>query len=140
MPERFGPSSRTGQRRAGRHECRRTTMDASSQRGSSAGRRRWYFLFLLLPLAGVLLASGCGEARQPASEKQPVEVVVTTPVRNEVTDYQDFTGRLDALKTVDVRARVSGYVQTAPFKEGDEVREGDLLFQIDSRTYQADLN
>ena len=57
-----------------------------------------------------------------------------------MTDYQDFTGRLDAVKTVEIRARVSGYVQQVPFKEGDLVKEGDLLFQIDPRTYQADFN
>src|SRR5262249_48742233 len=59
---------------------------------------------------------------------------------DEVTDYQDFTGRLNAVRMVEVRARVSGYVTEAPFKEGDAVKEGDLLFQIDPRSYQAELN
>jgi RND family efflux transporter MFP subunit len=67
-------------------------------------------------------------------------VIVTTPVRGEVTDYQDFTGRLDGIKTVDIRPRVSGFVVSAPFKEGDLVHEGDLLFEIDPQTYQADVN
>src|SRR5262249_38314229 len=66
--------------------------------------------------------------------------IVTTPITHEVTDYQDFTGRLDAVKTVDIRARVSGYVTDVPFKEGDEVHEGDLLFQIDPRPYKAQLD
>ncbi|HEY7425492.1 MAG TPA: efflux RND transporter periplasmic adaptor subunit [Gemmataceae bacterium] len=86
-----------------------------------------------------VLAAGCQHAARPQGAKV-IEVVVTTPCAGEVTDYQDFTGRLDALKTVDVRPRVSGYVQDAPFKEGDFVHEGELLFQIDPRTYQADLN
>ncbi len=68
------------------------------------------------------------------------EVVVTKPVTDEVTDYKDFTGRMDALKTVDIRPRVSGYITEAPFVEGDIVREGDLLFQIDPRPYQAEVN
>ena len=55
-------------------------------------------------------------------------------------DYQDFTGRLDAVKSVDIRARVSGYITEVPFKEGDHVKENELLFQIDVRPYQADLN
>jgi RND family efflux transporter MFP subunit len=85
-----------------------------------------------------VLAAGC----QPSSRSKGnkiAEVFVTSPITSEVTDYRDFTGRLDALKTVDVRPRVSGYVDEAPFKEGDIVHEGDVLFQIDPRTYKADL-
>jgi RND family efflux transporter MFP subunit len=67
-------------------------------------------------------------------------VVATTPITDTVNDYQNFTGRLDAVKTVEIRARVTGYVDAVPFKEGDLVKEGDLLFQIDPRTYQADYN
>lgn len=66
--------------------------------------------------------------------------MVAAPVSEVVTDYQDFTGRLEGIKTVDIRARVTGFVMTAPFKEGDMVREGDLLFSIDPQTYQAELN
>ncbi|HEY7329063.1 MAG TPA: efflux RND transporter periplasmic adaptor subunit [Gemmataceae bacterium] len=69
-----------------------------------------------------------------------VEVIVTEPTTGEVTDYQDFTGRMDALKTVDIRPRVSGYITEAPFVEGDIVKEGDLLFQIDPRPYAAELS
>jgi RND family efflux transporter MFP subunit len=87
----------------------------------------------------VLLSSGCHQA-PPPPKGPPVEVVITTPITDQVTDYQDFTGRLDAVKTVDIRARVTGYVNEVAFKEGDEVKEGDLLFQIDPRTYQADYN
>ena len=87
----------------------------------------------------MLLASGCGKAPPEAVDKTP-QVDVTTPVTGTVTDYEDFTGRLDALKTTDIRARVSGYVMKAPFKEGDEVHTGDLLFEIDPRTYEADRN
>jgi RND family efflux transporter MFP subunit len=66
--------------------------------------------------------------------------VVTTPVSAEVVDYEDFTGRLDAIKTVDIRARVSGFLLEAPFKEGDSVHEGDDLFLIDPQSYRADFN
>ena len=95
-----------------------------------------------LPVAILLtvLATGCSQGLAPAPAAKPVQVIVTQPVTAEVTDYQDFTGRLDAFRTVDIRARVTGYIDTAPFKEGDFVREGDLLFQIDPRPYAADLN
>jgi multidrug efflux system membrane fusion protein len=86
-----------------------------------------------------LAATGCHHAPPPKMSKT-TEVVVTTPVTDEVTDYQDFTGRMDALKTVEIRPRVSGYITEAPFVEGDIVQEGDKLFQIDLRPYQADVN
>jgi RND family efflux transporter MFP subunit len=86
-----------------------------------------------------VLVAGCQPSARPKGNRI-AEVFVTTPITGEVTDYEDFTGRLDALKTVDVRPRVSGYVDEAPFKEGDIVHEGDLLFQIDPRTYQAEFN
>jgi RND family efflux transporter MFP subunit len=86
------------------------------------------------------VVGGCGPgAARPAEKKRP-DVVVTTPVSSEVADYEDFTGRLDAIKTVDIRARVSGFLLQAPFKEGDSVREGQDLFLIDPQSYRADFN
>jgi RND family efflux transporter MFP subunit len=86
-----------------------------------------------------VLAGGCkGADSQAKGNKAPLEVIVTKPISDEVTDYQDFTGRLQAIKTIDIRARVTGYVTDVPFKEGDLVREGELLFQIDPRSYDAD--
>src|SRR5437899_8221240 len=88
----------------------------------------------------VVLCAGCNTAPPQSLGKKAVAVDVTTPITSEVTEYQDFTGRLDALKTVDIRARVSGFIMTAPFKEGDMVEEGKLLFLIDPRTYQASFD
>ncbi len=106
-------------------------------------RRPWRYILGIVAvglLAAVpLISTGCSQGPPPGKSKV-VEVIVTTPITDTVTDYTDFTGRLDAVKTVDIRARVSGYVNEAPFKEGDLVKEGDLLFQIDPRTYQADYN
>src|SRR5262249_54216354 len=88
--------------------------------------------------ATFLLAVGCGpEAKKSAGEKV-LDVEVTTAITGQVVDFEEFTGRLDALKTTDIRARVSGYVVEANFKEGDEVQEGKVLFVIDDRTYKAD--
>ncbi len=102
---------------------------------ASSFRRGWGPGLLLAALS----AAGC--ARAPAAPgAKTVEVVVTHPITAEVTDYEDFTGRLDAVNSVDVRARVSGYVNEVPFKEGDLVKKGDLLFQIDQRPYKAALD
>jgi RND family efflux transporter MFP subunit len=90
-------------------------------------------------LLAVLLATGCNQAALPKGEKTS-EVVVTTPISSEVLDYQDFTGRLEAIGTVEVRARVTGYVNEALFKDGDPVKKGDIIFRIDSLTYKADLD
>jgi RND family efflux transporter MFP subunit len=113
-------------------------MRAASLPPRSPGSpRRW--LGASAALLALALAAGCGHAPPPRAEKT-VDVVVTTPVTDDVLDYQDFTGRLDAFRTVEVRARVAGYVDEAPFKEGDLVKKGDVLFQIDARSFKADLN
>jgi RND family efflux transporter MFP subunit len=101
---------------------------------------KWLGLGILTPLLAMFGATGCNETAPTERAKKPAEVVVTTPVRDEVADFQDFTGRLDGLMTVDIRAHVSGFIMTAPFKEGDFVREGALLFQIDDRPFKAALN
>ncbi len=93
-----------------------------------------------LGLLAASLAAGCGQGQEPAKAAGPVEVIVTKPITDQVTDYQDFTGRLNAFETVEIRARVTGYVKSAPFKEGDLVSKGKVLFEIDPRSYLADLN
>jgi RND family efflux transporter MFP subunit len=86
-----------------------------------------------------ILIAGCAqESKKPSGDKL-MDVDITKPITGQVVDFEEFTGRLDALKTTDIRARVSGYVKDAPFKEGDEVHQGDVLFSIDDRTYKADL-
>lgn len=64
-------------------------------------------------------------------------VPVSQPVSRQVTDYIDFTGRTEAKESVSVVPRVTGYLVSMPFKEGAEVKAGDLLFEIDPRPYQA---
>jgi multidrug efflux system membrane fusion protein len=91
-----------------------------------------------LLLAGVL--AGCEAKPSQSPQAQAPVVPVSRPIEKEITDYVDFTGRTDAVESVDVRARVTGYVIKVPFKEGTEVKEGDLLFEIDPRPYQAQLD
>src|ERR1700690_1853630 len=91
-----------------------------------------------LTLAGGVF--GCGkESPQIAPAQAPV-VPISHPIEREVTDYVDFTGRTDAVESVDIRPRVTGYLVKMPFKEGAEVKVGDLLFVVDPRPYQAQLD
>ncbi|HEY1377022.1 MAG TPA: efflux RND transporter periplasmic adaptor subunit, partial [Gemmataceae bacterium] len=94
------------------------------------------------PLAGLamVLAAGCTHGPPAVAPPEPPAVPVSKPVEREVTDYVDFTGRTDAVEAVDVRPRVSGYLVKMPFKEGAEVKKGDLLFEVDPRPYQAQLD
>jgi RND family efflux transporter MFP subunit len=66
-------------------------------------------------------------------------VAVSRPVERDVTDYSDFTGRTAAVDSVEVRARVLGYLDKVHFREGALVQKGDLLFEIDPRPYRADF-
>jgi RND family efflux transporter MFP subunit len=91
-------------------------------------------------VAGLCLAlAGCARAPSEAPAAAPPPITVSYPVEREVTDYADFTARTAAVDSVELRARVSGYLDKVHFKEGALVKKGDLLFQIDPRTYQADL-
>jgi RND family efflux transporter MFP subunit len=71
---------------------------------------------------------------------EPPEVPVARPGVREVADTEDFTGRTEAPTRVDLRARVTGYLQKALFQEGGEVKEGDTLFEIDPRPYRAECD
>lgn len=88
---------------------------------------------------GLVAASGCANRPTQVAPAEPPAVPISKPVEREVTDYVDFTGRTDAVEAVDVRPRVSGYLVKVPFKEGADVKKGDLLFEVDSRPYQAQL-
>src|SRR5580700_2025725 len=83
-----------------------------------------------------LWLAGCNN-QQPVAQGPPApEVTVSKPGQEEVVNWNEFTGRTAAVKLVNVTPRVSGYIVDIPFKEGDIVHKGDLLFQIDPRPYQ----
>ncbi len=95
--------------------------------------------YALTMVAGI---SGCGdeEKGRQATAPPPPEVTVSQVVGREITDFAEFTGRTDSAETVDVRARVSGYLTEIHFTDGQEVRKEDLLFLIDPRPFEATLN
>src|SRR5262249_9690826 len=78
--------------------------------------------------------------KTPAADPAPPEITINEPVVRQVADYMDFTGRTQAVSTVELRARVTGYLDKVQFKEGAEVKQGAVLFEIDPRPYQAALD
>jgi multidrug efflux system membrane fusion protein len=84
-------------------------------------------------------AAGCGAAGGPPPAPKPAEVVVSRAFERGVTDYEEFQGKTDAVKSVDVRAHVSGYLDRYDFIDGAEVTKGDVLFEIDPRPFKAEL-
>jgi len=90
-------------------------------------------LIVLLALA----LSACGERSAQQAASAPPPVTVAQPVKRTVTDWDEFTGRFEAVEEVQVRARVGGFVTNVEFKDGDMVHVGDLLYLIDSRPFEA---
>ncbi|MDZ3992532.1 efflux RND transporter periplasmic adaptor subunit [Pseudomonas sp. Teo4] len=88
-----------------------------------------------LTLAAILV--GCGPQAPASAVPDAPHVTVSTPLKSTVSDWDTFTGRFDATDTVQVRSRVSGYLEKVAFQDGAIVRKGDLLFVIDSRSFQA---
>lgn len=89
---------------------------------------------LLLTAAALLTLAACGK---PAPGNHPAAVLVAQPLAQKVVDWDDFVGHFEAVEQVDVRPRVSGYLQKAAFRDGAYVRKGQTLFVIDPRPYQA---
>jgi RND family efflux transporter MFP subunit len=83
---------------------------------------------------------GCARVPSGAPAAAPIPVTVSNPVERDITDYADFTGRIVAVDSVEVRAHVWGYLDEVNFKEGALVNKGDVLFELDPRPYQALLN
>jgi multidrug efflux system membrane fusion protein len=94
----------------------------------------------LASLLLVALSAGCSQTAAQNPPPPPPQVTVANVIAREVTEWDEFTGRLQAVDTVEVRPRVSGYVAAVRFEEGAIVRRGDLLFQIDPRPFQAEVD
>jgi RND family efflux transporter MFP subunit len=91
-------------------------------------------------LAFTIVAVGCSQTAAQQGPPPPPHVTVAHVLEREVTEWDEFTGRLQAVENVDVRPRVSGLVSAVRFDEGAIVRKGDLLFQIDPRPFQAEVD
>src|SRR5215213_5194649 len=92
---------------------------------------------VVISLAALSLNS---RAEDKAPAAPPLQTVTVAPVpEREVSEWDEFTGRLQAVDQVEIRPRVSGYIQRVTFTEGREVRKGEVLFEIDPRPYQAEL-
>ena len=96
--------------------------------------RRYAILGLLFASA---LGAGCGT--EPPPPPPPPAVTVADVAGRDITEWDEFTGRFEAVDAVEIRPRVSGYLRRVLFAEGMEVRKGEVLFEIDPRPYQADL-
>src|SRR3982074_1602930 len=96
------------------------------------------FLIAAGILSILLTATGC--KRKSAAQPPPLPVNVLSVVEKEVNEWDEFTGRLEAVESVDVRPRVSGYITEIHFEAGVIAKKGDLLYVIDPRPYQADFD
>jgi len=93
-------------------------------------------------LAALLLVVGCSESpqKQASAPPPPPAVTVANPVKRVVIDYDEYVGRFVAVDSVEIRARVSGYLDRIDFTDGQMVKQGDLLFSIDKRPFQTALD
>ena len=99
--------------------------------------KQFFFACAVLLLV-FLTGSGCKKASVTQQPALPVNVV--TVVEKEVNEWDEFTGRLEAVESVEIRPRVSGYITEIHFEAGAIIKKGDLLYVIDPRPYQADFD
>lgn len=92
-----------------------------------------------LALSSLTLASCSSEAQDQQQAPQAMPVTVATPLVQDVVDWDEFVGRFEAVQSVEVKPRATGYLQAVHFRDGDYVRAGQLLFTIDARPTQAQL-
>jgi membrane fusion protein, multidrug efflux system len=96
-------------------------------------KQAYYLLFAMISVCGV----GCNKPSAQQAAPPPPPVTVAKPVTKEIVEWDEYTGRTDAVQSVNITARVSGYLYNITFKAGDIVSQNDLLFVIDPRPYQA---
>jgi multidrug efflux system membrane fusion protein len=99
--------------------------------------RPWH---LSLTLGALLVLSGCGKSADSTQAPAAAKVTAAEVIQQPITEWDEFTGRLEAPESVVIRPRVAGYIDKVAFREGDLVKKGDLLFQIDPRPFVAEVN
>jgi RND family efflux transporter MFP subunit len=98
------------------------------------------YMSLAAITSAVLFTIGCEQQKEQVAPPAPATVSVAKPERNKVGDFIEFTGTTDAVASVDVRARVKGFLKTVNFKDGAYVKEGDLLFEIEPDVFKAQVD
>src|SRR5437762_3855254 len=96
-------------------------------------------LFIGVGLLSILLTTASCQ-KNSVTPQAPLPVNVVTTVEKEVNEWDEFTGRLEAVESVEIRPRVSGYITEIRFQAGAIIKKGDLLYVIDPRPYQADFD
>lgn len=94
---------------------------------------------IVLAVAVASTVASCKRGTPAAAQTGPLPVNVVKVIEKEIVEWDDFTGRIEAVESVEIRPRVSGYITAIDFKAGAIVKKGDLLFVIDPRPYEADL-
>lgn len=105
-----------------------------------SSRPRRHSIVGWLAASGVVILAGCQKAAPAPSQVKPAEVFVAFPTEEVVTESEDFTGRTMAVNTVEIRARVTGYLEKVHFQDGADVKAGDLLAEVDPRSYKAEAD
>ena len=113
------------------------TLSATEQRKLVRAEDRSLRVFAPLVLMSALALSGCGDKPPPQAAAAAPPVTVAQPVKRTVTDWDEFTGRFEAVEEVQIRARVGGFVTSVEFRDGAIVHAGDLLYVIDPRPFEA---
>lgn len=112
--------------------------DHPIQTSHSLSTRSWSkFSLALCPLLLVALLIGCNQNRPTLPQPGPAKVTLIPAAQLELTDQDEFVGRTEASETVEVRSRVSGFIKSVDFRDGDIVTQGQQLFKIEPDTYQA---
>src|SRR5712671_4810100 len=107
--------------------------------GKRRSRLKSLRLRLTVATLAILPCAGCKQSR--GTQLPPLSAVtIAHPVQQEVIEWDEYIGHLDAVESVDLRARVSGLIMSTPFQEGSIVKQGDTLVEIDVSPFQADLD
>jgi RND family efflux transporter MFP subunit len=120
------------------HDSSPSTRAESAPRVSHAAR--WAaFCCLSLGAFSLLGLAGCAPAAPMKPPEMTPQVEVSLPVTQEIRDFEDFTGQTEAIRSIEIRARVTGYLSAVNFDHGADVKQGDILFEIDPPFYKAEV-
>ena len=115
------------------------TAETYTDTGAFSAPKLQLLTLLALAAAAAILLAGCKPGGGP-QQPPPPQVTVAPVEQKEIVEWDEFTGRTEAVESVEVRPRVSGYIQAVKFQSGQLVRKGDVLFEIDPRWHQAEFD